>query len=427
MRKHKFLALSLLAGLAGALSSCSNDSELIASSVEGVETAAQNAKLVFTIAAPTAGNIITRDDSETSISTLNVYVFGLSDDATASTATDDNYTLLTTISEFTSDGTGNVTCSADIDETLSGQTIRALVVANDAATLTDDTSTITDLKSALATASVSDGDYASTLVSSGFPMSAEAEYDDDATYVELSTESTDNVELTATLTRTVARVDIYNYYDGLTVDDVYITNVANASYLFAQSSTDAPTSASYISLKPVESYFSDSVYTAWSFTSSTEEDTTEDSDSSSEESTDDTSTDNDSSDSTDETTSEDEESDEDSDSEEYVAHEGEFYLYEQSSATYCPTVYIAFHTSDSKYASVAVPFTNDDENVDVERNHIYVIKLGVGGSESSGNDGGTTTSTSLSISFSDVSDWGEGETTQIDVTISSTDDSTTEE
>ena len=414
MRKNKFLALLLLAGWVGMTTSCSNESVLTADGDDMDVAAALGAKLVFSIATPSAGNIVMRDtqtDDETAIKSVNVYLFALSDDATASTATDSDYKLLSTTAftsdgeeTFTDDGSGTVECAIDINDEWSEKTIRALIVANDTRTdeFTVGTSTIANLTGALASATVSDGDHADVLVgnpddssATGFPMAAEASYTDGTETTSYVTLGSETVELSASLVRTVARVDIRNSYDGLTVDYVYISDVANQSYLFAQSSQAAPSGASYISLYPMTTYCDsddNSIYTSWSFTSSSseEETTTDGTDSSSTES--------------------------DDTADEYEAHEGEFYLYEQeSSSTYCPTVYITFSTS-AGYGKVNVPFQSSNSYVNVERNHRYIIVLG-GEEEETGT---------VTASLFDASDWDTEDDDVITVSVTKTTTSSSE-
>ena len=419
MRKNKFLALLLLAGWVGMTTSCSNESVLTADGDDMDVAAALGAKLVFSIATPSAGNIVMRDtqtDDETAIKSVNVYLFALSESVTdASTAADSDYTLLSTTTftsdgdenAFTNDGSGTVECAIDIDDEWSEKTIRALIVANDTPTetFTVGTSTIADLTGALASATVSNGDHADVLVgnpaddsATGFPMAAEATYTDGTETTSYVTLGSETVELSASLVRTVARVDIRNSYDGLTVDYVYISGVANQSYLFAQSSQAAPSDASYIKLYPMTTYCDsddDSIYTSWSFTSSEEETTTDGTASS-------------------DTDSSSTESDETAD--EYEAHEGEFYLYEQeSSATNCPTVYITFSTS-AGYGTVDVPFQSSNSYVNVERNHRYIIVLG-GEEEETGT---------VTASLFDASDWDTEDDDVITVSVTKTTTSSSE-
>ena len=415
MRKNKFLALLLLVGWVGMTTSCSNESVLTADGDDMDVAAALGAKLVFSIATPSAGNIVMRDtqtDDETAIKSVNVYLFALSESVTeASSAADSDYILLSTTTftsdgdeTFTDDGNGTVECAIDIDDDWSEKTIRALIVANDTPTdkFTVGTSTIADLTGALASATVSDGDHADVLVgnpddssATGFPMAAEASYTDGTEKTSYVTLGSETVELSASLVRTVARVDIRNSYDGLTVDYVYISDVANQSYLFAQSSQAAPSGVSYIDLYPMTKYCDsgdDSIYTSWSFTSSSsEEETTTDSSST--------------------------ESDDTAD--EYEAHEGEFYLYEQeSSSTYCPTVHITFSTS-AGYGTVKVPFKSSTGYVNVERNHRYIIVLG-GEEEETGT---------VTASLFDASDWDaeDGDVITVSVTKTTTSSSETTE
>ena len=415
MRKNKFLALLLLAGWVGMTTSCSNESVLTADGDDMDVAAALGAKLVFSIATPSAGNIVMRDtqtDDETAIKSVNVYLFALSESVTdASTAADSDYTLLSTTTftsdsdenAFTNDGSGTVECAIDIDDEWSEKIIRALIVANDTPTdeFTVGTSTIADLTGALASATVTDGDHADVLVgnpdddsATGFPMAAEATYTDGTETTSYVTLGSETVELSASLVRTVARVDIRNSYDGLTVDYVYISGVANQSYLFAQSSQAAPTGASYISLYPMTTYCDSddsSIYTSWTFTASEETDDTDSTDDTDTSSTDD----------------------------EYEAHEGEFYLYEQeSSSTYCPTVHITFSTS-AGYGTVEVPFKSSTGYVNVERNHRYIIVLG-GEEEETGT---------VTASLFDASDWDaeDGDVITVSVTKTTTSSSETTE
>ena len=393
MKKNKFLVLSLCAGWLGMMTSCNNDSVLTADAVDLEQANALSAKLVFNIATPSAGNIVmrTQTEDESAIKSLNIYLFELSSSVTdTSAATDADYVLLSSTSftsdseenAFTSDGTGGVECSIDIEDDWADKTIRALIVANDAVNdLTEGTSTISNLKEALATAEVSDGDHADVLVgnpsdddATGFPMTAEASLSD-GTDITLGS---DNVELSAELVRSVARVDLFCYCDVLTVDYVYISGVANQSYLFAQSETAEPSTSNYISLYPLKKYCDEddtSIYTSWSYDNSYESSLSNDAD--------------------DETKQE--------AAWDTNAHEGEFYLYEQTtSSTNCPTVHITFSTSDG-YGTVEVPFKSSTDYVSVERNHRYIIQLGGDTTTSGGEE--TTSATSITATLFELSDW----------------------
>ena len=416
MKRIKLSIFSSLAIVASLISaSCSSDVETVAeeSAVEttddgtALEEEVTTSPLITVTINNPSSNTVTYSRSESEIQTsdekkvkdVKFYIFREIDDEFyyygnpefKYTADSDNSTYTYTYSIYN-------------DIYLLGETIQVLLVANDSVNLSDtenkiikDETSLDEFKKALASASVSSGDNVDVLVGdfpsgssvTGFPMSATAtvtDSDDDDEDESAFEVTLDGVELEATLVRTMARVDIRNYVTNLTITDVNVGNTPNKSFLFAQGDEtyDEPTTSDdssfeYVTLKALSAYYNSLeafIITNTSFVS------------------------------TDATYG-------------YTTLQQVLYMYEQSCTGTYPTVYISFAIDDTDYTgTVEVAF----KEIDVIRNHRYIIRLG----KEDGDDDSTTTistTTSATLTFSvEVVDWEEGSTVEEVLTF---DDSTT--
>lgn len=357
----------------------------------------------------------TQTTEEKSIENLYIYLFELSDDATD--YSDDSFVYYN-VYPFTptddsdadeteyiiDDGSGNMTGAIEITSEMLDKVVKVVVLANDQpkTELTAGSSTLEDFKQELATASVSDGDNVDALVgnpeneeATGYPMSATA-YVDNYSNVSYNVDSDAGewaeltllgVDMTADLTRNVARLDVFNYIPNLSITNVYVTNAANQSFLFPQYDEDgdldysSPDDASFIQLNAYTGYTTDGTFDTFSYTTPDED--TEDA------------------------------------ARELNTLEHVLYLYEQevTDESTSPIVFIEYSvdlTTTTKPGYVKVPFftTPDDgtdgEYVDVIRNHCYTIQIG---------DGENVTGDVEAKLV--VSDWEEGEVieTTLDATV----------
>lgn len=326
----------------------------------------------------------TQTTEEKSIENLYVYLFELSDDATD--YSDDSFVYYN-VYPFTvaddadadeteyiiDDGNGNMTGAIEITDEMLNKVVKVVVLANDqpATELTAGSSTLGDFKQELATASVSDGDNVDVLVgnpedaATGYPMSATAYVDNyadvgynaDTDAGEWAELTLLGVDMSADLTRNVARLDVFNYIPNLSITNVYVTNTANQSFLFPQYDDEgdvdysSPTGASFIQLNAYTGYTTDGTFKTFSYITPDED--TEDA------------------------------------ARELNTLEHVLYLYEQevTDESTSPIVVIEYSidlTTTTQWGYVKVPFftTSDDgtdgEYVDVIRNHCYSIKIGDG-------------------------------------------------
>lgn len=364
----------------------------------------------------------TQTDEETSIKNLYVYLFELSDDATdygdgsfvyynvypftATDDSDDDDSDDDATESITDDGSGNMTGTIEITSEMLNKIVKVVVLANDKPrTELTGTSTLEEFKQELATAWVEDGDSVDVLVgnpengdyATGYPMSATA-YVDNYSNVSYTVDSDAGewaeltllgVDMTADLTRNVARLDVFNYIPNLSITNVYVTNAVDQSFLFPQYDENgnvdcsSPDDASFIQLNAYTGYYTDGTFESVSYTTPDE--------------------------------------DTDDAAREANTLEHVLYLYEQevTDESTSPIVVIEYSvdlTTTTKPGYVKVPFftTPDDgtdgEYVDVIRNHCYTIQIG---------DGENVTG-DVEAKFV-VSDWEEGEV--IEATLDADEDS----
>lgn len=259
MKRNLLKRMLLFGAVSFGLCACNDNEGMSDLSVETGE----NSRLNISVSAPAAGDVMvksltraadlkgTADESE--IKTLNVYLFKK---GVGTAETDYTYFMEKTFqtSELQDGSNGKKTCSLDIDPELMDQTVKVVMIANDkpTMTLTKGTTTLDAFRAALATATVNGNDAADKLVGgdkkTGFPMAG----------------LTDEVKLTAagasasaTLVRSVARLDIYHNAPGLTIKSVNITNANNKSCLLGKSvksELNVPSSLGKISLSPLAEY-----------------------------------------------------------------------------------------------------------------------------------------------------------------------------
>ena len=421
MKKNDFLTKTLLFGaFALATAACSNEELTVVD--PNINSGDDAPKLSITVKAPAGEGVVVRsatradseiqDDTEKAIKTVKVYLFkkdasGSSEETAykfhstmsfAATADDEKGVV-----KYTDNSDGTYTCTKAIPSDLMGANIKVAIVANDEAAGVDTTVNTTTLYAfrtgALASVTsgvtVADGMYftADTLVggtqtgspdmkgegATGFPMAC------------IPTDSYDltamGKQITAELTRNVARIDICNYATDLTITGVELTQVNEKSYLFCGSNNtlNVPTGLSKITIKPMKEY-ADSLARDQKLPYNTAKD---------------------------EETSDDRET-----LIKALNTHRAFYLYEQAagtSATDCPKVTIKYSVkSDSEEeahtGSVDVCFKTTASGatnyVEVKRNYIYTIVLGDGGAVSQG---------SVKATFV-VKDWLEGETVDEELT-----------
>ncbi|MDY3068153.1 MAG: hypothetical protein SOR57_00550 [Parabacteroides sp.] len=267
--KEKLLLMKsfLIGGAALLATSCTNE-EIIGGNPE---TETGNPGLSISIQTPAADGVVftkvgTIEDeaAEWAVKTLNVYLFNKS----GATEKDSDYKLYKhtplNLSEMDKDGVtdnsdGTYSYNEPITADMIGKTMKVVLVANDAPAgvipNTDGTSGtgLDEFKTKLANASVSEGSSADVLVggtgdgATGFPMSYVGESDITMTPMGES--------VSATLTRTVARLDIFNYTPNLTVTGVSLVKAVNKSYLLPQAAfTDPTTGVSYVTINATQEW-----------------------------------------------------------------------------------------------------------------------------------------------------------------------------
>lgn len=244
--------------------SCTNE-EIIGGNPE---TETGNPGLTISIQTPAADGVVftkvgTIEDeaAEWAVKTLNVYLF----EKSGSQGDDTDYKLfkqtnldLSSSEDVTDNSNGTYSYNEPITADMIGKTMKVVLVANDAPEVvtpkTDGSVTgLDEFKTKLATATVNDNSSADVLVggtgddAKGFPMSYVGESDITMTPMGAS--------VSATLTRTVARLDIFNYTPNLTVTGVSLVKAVNKSYLLPQAAfADPTTDASYVTINATEEW-----------------------------------------------------------------------------------------------------------------------------------------------------------------------------
>lgn len=262
MNEKLLLMKSFLIGGAALLATSCTNEEIIGGNPE---TETGNPGLTISIQTPAADGVVftkaepLHEDAEWAVKTLNVYLF----EKSGSQGGDTDYKLfkqtnldLSSSEDVTDNSNGTYSYNEPITADMIGKTMKVVLVANDApkdvTANTDGTSGtgLDDFKAKLATATVNDNSSADVLVgngTSGFPMSYIGEEDITMTPMGES--------VSATLTRTVARLDIFNYTPNLTITGVSLLKAVNKSYLLPQAAfTDPATGASYVTINATQEW-----------------------------------------------------------------------------------------------------------------------------------------------------------------------------
>lgn len=211
---------------------------------------------------------VSDEEEEHDIQKLSIYLF-LADQENRDD--DNNYILrfkdldlVPGSSDLTEGSAGSLSYVIPITPSWIGKQAKVALIANDKISNTNlDNSTWADIKMSLASASLNnDGQQAdvisgniyaadpSAVTVSGLPMTALAKTDSDA---ESFTITPIGAELSASLQRIVARIDVCNFTPNLTITDMSVNRAAAKAYLFSQSSTAAPVEI-YYTLKPTGKY-----------------------------------------------------------------------------------------------------------------------------------------------------------------------------
>lgn len=260
MNEKLLLMKSFLIGGAALLATSCTNEEIIGGNPE---TETGNPGLTISIQTPAADGVVftkagTIEDeaAEWAVKTLNVYLFVKGQDNSYTLYSHTPLNLSETDKDgVTSSGNGTYSYNEPITADMIGKTMKVVLVANDApegvSANTDGTSgTGLDVfKTKLANAKVSEGSPADVLVgngTSGFPMSYVGESDITMTPMGAS--------VSATLTRTVARLDIFNYTPNLTITGVSLLKAMNKSYLFPQAAFADPADASYVTINATQEW-----------------------------------------------------------------------------------------------------------------------------------------------------------------------------
>lgn len=272
MKKKNYLSRMLLWGAVSlGMAACSSEAALDV--VQNVEpTANEVPRIAITVKTPTsdAGVVIdnpqTRVDGTTStvpsemdeakLNRLDIYMF-----QKGSGDTDGDYTFYKKYSFFprgttlngdneatwASDGS-ETTCYISVETDMTG-TFKFALVANEPISTSLTNKTLANFKETIATNIPKSYDAADKLVDDmkNFPMTAETE----ATAIEGA-----SIEISATLVRNVARIDICNLVPNLTVNEITLSNVNSTSYLFEGTTPYTFSSSTTINLNPIQEYTS---------------------------------------------------------------------------------------------------------------------------------------------------------------------------
>lgn len=270
MNEKLLLIKSFLIGGAALLATSCTNEEIIGGNPD---SESGNPGLTISIKTPAADGVVftkaatettTEDEAaEWAVKTLNVYLF----EKSGSQGGDTDYKLfkqtnldLSSSEDVTDNSNGTYSYNEPITADMIGKTMKVVLVANDAPELesgkeADGYSGISlqNFKLKLAKkATVIEGSSADVLVggtgdvATGFPMSYIAEEDITMTPMGES--------VSATLTRTVARLDIFNYTPNLTVTGVSLVKAVNKSYLLPQAVFADPADASYVTINATEEW-----------------------------------------------------------------------------------------------------------------------------------------------------------------------------
>lgn len=278
--KHFVLASSLLTLLLG-LGSCSSEGELMSGSPDSSVPDNSNG-IRIVVHTPAPDDIVMsralHDEPEYTVKKLGVYLF-VADKSNASS--DAYYTLAYQApnlvagggdGQFTDNGNGSLSYTLPIDAAWLGKSAKIALIANDEVSegLTTTTAaapatatTLEAFKKSIATNKLTANDQSADIISgsiyatdatnaTGLPMTAMAKVGSEEAF-DITPLGAD---LTASLQRIMARIDVCNNTPNLTITSMKVENAAAKGYLFPQTGTAAPADASYYSLSPTSGYTS---------------------------------------------------------------------------------------------------------------------------------------------------------------------------
>ena len=362
MKKKCFIWASSLLTLLLGLSACSSEGELLSGTPETPVPDDSNG-IRIVVHTPAPDDIImsraTHEAEEYKVNKLGVYLF-LAD----AEGTDDTYKLaaqkpaLTTADsdegKFTDNGDGTLSYTLPIDASWLGKSAKIALIANDEVTATaggDSPTTLADFKKSIATNKLTEDDQSADIISgyiypdadstpptaTGLPMSAMASY----SQKEAFTISPLGAELSASLQRIMARVDVCNYTPNLTITGIKVTHAAAQGYLFPQTTTAAP-KESYFTMTPTGAYTDDLAADGIGYTDPQD----------------------------------------DGDAKATNTHKHMFYLYEQVNAEHTSVEVVIDYKLEigqtKKEGSVSVPLKTNDGYIPTTRNNLYTIVVGNG-------------------------------------------------
>lgn len=282
MRTSNFLRTSLWTGLlAVGLAACSGDGVTNEPPSQKEVTPEARGYITLSINPPTSGSVVygreVQTVEEASVYEVRVYFFTHDD----TTEEGDEHYVFTTAGTTTwknadgspllgTNGMGIYSKRIDIPEDLKGETVKIMLLANDpGAVFGNDVigTTLAEFKQKIWSNSLSgstiSGYYSHEIVEIDgqrrFSMSAMAQK-----YTEGSTSgpeaitlpSDDNqVKVTATLVRNVARVDIFNHTPNLTLTAALLYNTPTQTYLFPTEPLSTPTTTGWTVFAPISEYF----------------------------------------------------------------------------------------------------------------------------------------------------------------------------
>lgn len=357
--KHFVLASSLLTLLLG-LGSCSSEGELMSGSPDSSVPDNSNG-IRIVVHTPAPDDIVMsralHDEPEYTVKKLGVYLF-VADKSNASS--DANYTLAYQApnlvagggdGQFTDNGNGSLSYTLPIDAAWLGMSAKIALIANDkvseglttTAAAPATATTLEAFKKSIATNKLTANDQSADIISgsiyatddtnaTGLPMTAMAKVGSEEAF-DITPLGAD---LTASLQRIMARIDVRNNTPNLTITSMKVENAASQGYLFPQTGTAAPADASYYSLSPTSGYTS-KLSSGIAYDANTSDNNT-------------------------------------------LKHV--FYLYEQENTeSRAAQVVIGYKLTignKEKEGSVSVPLKTSDAYIPTTRNNLYTISLGSG-------------------------------------------------
>lgn len=358
--KHFVLASSLLMLLLG-LGSCSSEGELMSgSSDSSVPDNSNGIRIVVHTPAPddiVMSRAPLHDEPEYTVKKLGVYLF-VADKANASL--DKNYilayqapALVAGDGQLTDNGNGSLSYTLPINAAWLGKSAKIALIANDAVTAQENSTTLAAFKESISTNKLSANEQSADIISgriyatdatttaTGLPMTAMAKVG-----VEEAFDITPlGADLTASLQRIMARIDVYNNTPNLTITDMKVTHAAATGYLFSQENV-APADVSYYTLKPTTGEYSDDIMNGNGLPYVKEEE---------EEQTVNANT-----------------------------HKHVFYLYEQQNGPDASAEVVIVYKLTigdkkvEKVGSISIPLKTNDGYINTTRNNLYTIKIGDG-------------------------------------------------